>query len=80
MRGEYIHDDPASWGVRPDTGFEVPLSDNEYLAYIIDRLIRDTYNPDNAPLPPIENQSLEPFADQAFALAVQWLQKQLPRR
>ncbi|MBN1852901.1 MAG: S41 family peptidase [Pirellulales bacterium] len=80
MRGEYKHDDPVSWGVRPDAGFEVPLSEDEYLAYIIDRLVRDTYNPNGDPLPPIEDQPHEPFVDRAFELAVQWLQKPLKHR
>ena len=77
MRGPYVHDDDATWGVRPNAGFDVPLSDDQYQAYRFDRLVRDTYNPNGDALPPIDDEPIEPFVDRAFQLAVTQLQKQL---
>jgi carboxyl-terminal processing protease len=57
--GKNIHRFPDSketdeWGVKPDPGFEVPLKDDERLAYLLDRRDRDIVHGKTGPV--AENQ------------------------
>jgi carboxyl-terminal processing protease len=77
--GKNIHRTPAAkdgddWGVSPDPGLEVPLSDEEYEAYVKYRSDRDLWGDP----PPAEDAAgdaaSEDFADRPLQKAVEYLQ------
>jgi carboxyl-terminal processing protease len=85
--GQNIHRHPDSkdtdeWGVRPDPKFEVALSDEERLAYLLDRRQRDIIaGKPGAPKPkPVERgegKNDKPFEDLALQKALKHLQAQV---
>jgi carboxyl-terminal processing protease len=82
--GKNIHRMPgesaeAQWGVSPDAGLEVELSDSQREAYYVDLRRRELYNPNgDALLDEFEDvtpeaSALLPFKDEAIAKAVDYL-------
>jgi carboxyl-terminal processing protease len=61
--------DLHAWGVRPDPGFEVPLSDAEQRQWFQARLRRDRWYPPGTPMPPMEAAE-KPWSDRALDKAV----------
>ena len=74
---QYDRQSKNDWGVQPDPGLEVVLTDEEYVAYRRDRLTRDAFNPDGNALPLIEGEPNEPFNDRALELAIRVLKDEL---
>jgi carboxyl-terminal processing protease len=79
--GKNIHRFPNSkdtdeWGVKPDAGSEVKLSDDERMAYLLDRFQRDVYPSGKKPsaVPP---PSKKPFVDRVLERALTHLRAQL---
>ena len=81
--GKNIHrmrdaDESDDWGVFPDEGFEVKMTEEEDIQRRLDRRNRDLYQEDGTPpeaLP--EGESSEPSVDQQFQRAVEELQQRL---
>jgi carboxyl-terminal processing protease len=81
--GKNIHRFPDSkdadeWGVRPDKGFEVPMDDNERLAYHNYRLDRDVV-PGRKPRAKAEAGADKPYVDVALEKALEYLRNEVKR-
>jgi carboxyl-terminal processing protease len=79
--GQNIHKlpgdgDGATWGVMPDKGYEVPMSDKEQAAFREWRLHREIVWPDGAKPVPAKEGEDRPFVDRPLAKAVEYLEKE----
>jgi carboxyl-terminal processing protease len=79
--GKSIHRTPSAkddddWGVLPDPGLEVPLSDSQYEAYVKYRSNRDLWG-DPPPAQPADSDAEEDFSDRPLQKAVEHLQSVL---
>jgi carboxyl-terminal processing protease len=77
--GKAIHRFPDSketdeWGVKPNTGFEVKLTDDELLAYVNDRYQRDMY-PNKKPKS--SDPKKKPFVDRVLERALTYLRGEI---
>ncbi|NBO91956.1 MAG: S41 family peptidase [Planctomycetia bacterium] len=77
--------DPDEWGVRPDTGLEVKLTDEERLDYLVWRNERDVIRVkppsgvDAAPTPQHDQKGKKPFEDRVMKTAVEHLRKEVAK-
>jgi carboxyl-terminal processing protease len=77
---EAAHLDPDEWGVKPDSGFEVKMTDEERLEYMIYRVERDVVR--HKPKPPAkdkEGKPKKPFVDRVLQKAVEHLRGKIAR-
>lgn len=82
--GKNIHRFPDSketdeWGVKPDKGFEVTLSDEDRLGYLLDRSERDIIRKNGSKPRPADKagKPKKPYVDQVLQKAIDYLQKQI---
>jgi carboxyl-terminal processing protease len=68
--------DPDEWGVRPDKGLEVKLSEEERINYLIWRSERDVIRPQ----PKDAEKDKKPFVDRALNKALERLREQIAAR
>lgn len=73
--------DTDEWGVKPNEGFEVKLTDEERLDYLIDRSKRDVVRgkSNNTTAPPKENKEAKkkPFVDRVLNKALEHLRGEI---
>jgi carboxyl-terminal processing protease len=78
---EAAHIDPDEWGVKPDPGFEVALTDEERLEYLVARSERDVVR--SKPKPPVQDKKTgkpkKPFVDKVLQKAVDYLRKEIDK-
>ena len=86
--GKNIHRFPESkeaddWGVKPNEGFEVKLTDEERLEYMLNRLERDVLTGKNGGPPPKpksnKGKEKKPFQDQVLQKALDYLRGELKK-
>jgi carboxyl-terminal processing protease len=86
--GKNIHRFPDAkesdeWGVKPNDGFEVKLSDEERLAYLIDRSRRDVVRGKAGSSEPAKGdkskEEKKPFEDRVLNKALEYLRGELKR-
>ena len=84
--GKNIHRFPDSkdtddWGVRPDKGFDFPMTDSERLAYHNYRLDRDVVPGRKAPAarPKSEPVDAKPYVDAPFEKAMEYLRNEVKK-
>ncbi|MFQ3594359.1 MAG: S41 family peptidase [Gemmataceae bacterium] len=68
--------DPDEWGVRPNKGYEIKLSDEERLAYLTDRYDRDLIRVKPKP----EDNGKKPFEDRILNKALEYLRGKLAKQ
>jgi carboxyl-terminal processing protease len=72
--------DPDEWGVKPDPGYAVKLSDEERLEYMVYRNERDVVR--NGPKPPAKGKDgkpKKPFVDRVLQKALEHLKKEIAK-
>ncbi|HKI30605.1 MAG TPA: S41 family peptidase [Gemmataceae bacterium] len=84
--GKNIHRFPDAkesdeWGVKPNEGFEVKLSDEERLSYMLDRTQRDVVRGkgNGAEPPKDEKDKKKPFEDRVLNKALEYLRGEIKR-
>src|SRR5262249_37392867 len=74
--------DEDEWGVKPDKGYEIKLSDEERLEYLLDRRDRDIVRKAGQD-PPKEKESdkkKEPFKDKVLEKALEYIKGELSKQ
>jgi carboxyl-terminal processing protease len=74
---EAAHIDPDEWGVKPDAGFEIKMTDEERRDYLIDRAERDVVRTKPKPAPKVGAKAKPPFKDRALEKALEYLRGKL---
>jgi carboxyl-terminal processing protease len=82
--GKNIHRFPDSkdsdeWGVKPDAGFEVPITDEERVDYVYYRRDRDRI-PGKAPAPATERGKKEQFVDRTLEKALAYARDEIKKK
>ena len=83
--GKNIHRFPDAkesdeWGVKPNDGFEVKLTDEERLAYVVDRSQRDIVRGKGQKTEPRkDDKDKKPFEDRVLKKALEYLHGELKR-
>jgi carboxyl-terminal processing protease len=68
--------DPDEWGVRPNRGFEIKLSEEERVQYLTDRYERDVVRPQ----PKTDPKEKKPFEDRVLNKALEYLRAKLAKQ
>ncbi len=82
--GRNIHRFPDAketdeWGVKPDEGFAVPLTEEDRLAYFRYRRDRDRINGRASPAPAEQTADKKPFADKPLEKALEYLRGEVKK-
>jgi carboxyl-terminal processing protease len=77
--------DQDEWGVTPDKGYDLKLSDKEFVELIKDRRRRDVLQNGNSEKKPAENSAQppkndKPFVDRQLQMAINYLTAELAKQ